>query len=80
MLNDFKFNDELYEKRLDSQTKLLNLINDNLEHIIDLNKEENEKEFKSNLTESLGNTLRKAIGEKAFSKISKIVDVENGSH
>lgn len=80
MLNDFKFNSELYEKRLDAQIKLLNLINDNLEYIVDLNKEKNEAEFKSNLTGSLGNTLKRAIGEKAFSKISKITDVSNGAH
>ena len=80
MLNDFKFNNELYENRLGSQIKLLNLINDNLKNIVDLNKEENEGEFKSNLIGSLGNTLKRAIGEKAFSKISKLSNIENGSH
>lgn len=79
-LDNFTFENSYYEKRLDSQIKFMNLINDNLEYIIDLNKEKNEEEFNKNLKGSLGNTLRKAIGDEAFSKISKITDVSNGAH
>lgn len=79
-LSNFTFGNDYYVNKLDSQIKLMNLINDNLEYIIDLNKEKNEGEFEYNLTGSLGNTLKRAIGEKDFSKISKITDVSNGSH
>ena len=79
-LSNFTFEDSYYVNKLDSQIKLMNLINDNLEYIINLNKEKNEGEFEYNLTGPLGNTLKKAIGEKAFSRISKLTDVSNGSH